>query len=114
MGIQAFEDSVDHLNKEWKQSHRPFEMTVKLIDDKNSILSSIISISTFRTKIYLYMERGHYEIECVGNDAIFPRIQKCNLTFAEMIEVGEFIDMFEMNNTLYLDYIVKSSQIIKR
>ena len=31
-----------------------------------------------------------------------------------MIEEGEFIDMYEMNNTLYLDYILKSKQILKR
>ena len=34
MGIQSFEDSFNQLNKKWKHFHRPFEMTVKLIDEK--------------------------------------------------------------------------------
>ena len=36
IGIEAFENSFNELNKEWGHSHRPFEMTVNLIDDKKA------------------------------------------------------------------------------
>ena len=113
VGIEAFENSFNKLNKDWGHSHRPFEMTVKLIDDKKASLSfNYIYQNIQDEKIGLHA-KGHYEIECIDNCEKFPRIQKCDLTLLEMIEVGGFIDMYEMNNTLFKDYILKAEQIAK-
>jgi hypothetical protein len=114
VGIQAFEDSFNQLNKERKHSHRPFEMTVKLIDDKKSTLSFNYIYQHVQNGNIVFHAKGHYEIDCIDNGENFPRIQKCDLTLLEMIEVGEFIEMYEMNKILYLDYLRKSEQIIKR
>lgn len=50
---------------------------------------------------------------CIDDDEKIPRIQKCDLTLLEIIEVGGFIDMYGMNNALYLDYKLKAAQIVK-
>jgi hypothetical protein len=113
VGVRAFEDSFNELNKEWKHSHRPFEMTVKLIDDKRSTLSFNYIYQHVQNGNIVLHAKGHYEIECIDNGENFARIQKCDLTLLKMIEVGGFIDMLEMNNTLYLDYKLKSEQIVK-
>lgn len=113
VGIEAFEDSFNELNKEWGHSHRPFEMTVKLIDDKKASLSFNYIYQHIQNGSIVLHAKGHYEIDCIDNGEKFPRIQKCNLTLLEMIEVGGFVDMYEMNKTLYLDYKLKSEQIIK-
>ena len=113
VGIEAFEDSFNELNKEWGHSHRPFEMTVKLIDDKKASLSFNYIYQHIQDGSIVLHAKGHYEIDCIDNGEKFPRIQKCNLTLLEMIEVGGFVDMYEMNKTLYLDYKLKSEQIIK-
>ncbi|MBE0392852.1 nuclear transport factor 2 family protein [Flavobacterium sp. PL002] len=112
-GVAAFENSFNELNKDWGHSHRPFEMTVTLIDDTTASLSfNYIYQHVQDGKIVLHA-KGHYEITCIDNGEAFPRIQKCNLSLLKMIEVGGFIDMFEMNKTLYLDYQLKAEQIIK-
>lgn len=114
VGIEAFEDSFNELNKEWGHSHRPFEMTVKIIDDKRASLSFNYIYQHVQNGSIVLHAKGHYEIDCIDNDEDYPRIQKCNLTLLEMIEVGGFIDMYEMNKTLYLDYKLKAEQIIKK
>ena len=114
IGIEAFENSFNELNKEWGHSHRPFEMTVNLIDDKKASLSFNYIYQHVQDGNIVLHAKGHYEIECVDNGEKYPRIQKCNLTLLEMIEVGGFVDMLEMNKTLYLDYKLKSEQIIKK
>ncbi|QVY66955.1 nuclear transport factor 2 family protein [Polaribacter sp. Q13] len=113
IGIEAFENSFNELNKEWGHSHRPFEMTVNLIDDKKASLSFNYIYQHVQDGNIVLHAKGHYEIECVDNGEKYPRIQKCNLTLLEMIEVGAFVDMLEMNKTLYLDYLLKAEQIIK-
>ena len=113
IGIEAFENSFNELNKEWGHSHRPFEMTVNLIDDKKASLSFNYIYQHVQDGNIVLHAKGHYEIECVDNGEKYPRIQKCNLTLLEMIEVGGFVDMLEMNKTLYLDYLLKAEQIIK-
>ncbi|WP_165733640.1 nuclear transport factor 2 family protein [Polaribacter sp. 20A6] len=113
IGIEAFENSFNELNKEWGHSHRPFEMTVNLIDDKKASLSFNYIYQHVQDGNIVLHAKGHYEIECVDNGEKYPRIQKCNLTLLEMIEVGGFVDMLEMNKTLYLDYLLKAEQILK-
>ncbi|AUC23820.1 hypothetical protein BTO15_17705 [Polaribacter sejongensis] len=113
IGIEAFENSFNELNKEWGHSHRPFEMTVNLIDDKKASLSFNYIYQHVQDGNIVLHAKGHYEIECVDNGEKYPRIQKCNLTLLKMIEVSRFMDMLEMNKTLYLDYLLKSEQIIK-
>ena len=113
IGIEAFENSFNELNKEWGHSHRPFEMTVNLIDDKKASLSFNYIYQHVQDGNIVLHAKGHYEIECVDNGEKYPRIQKCNLTLLEMIEVCGFVDMLEMNKTLYLDYLLKAAQIIK-
>ena len=113
IGIQAFENSFNELNKEWGHSHRPFEMTIKLIDDNKATLSFNYIYQHIQDGNIVLHARGHYEIECVDNGEEFPRIQKCNLTLLEMIEVGGFIDMYEMNDALFKDYKLKAEQILK-
>jgi hypothetical protein len=113
IGIEAFENSFNELNKEWGYSHRPFEMTINLIDDKKASLSFNYIYQHVQDGNIVLHAKGHYEIECVDNGEKYPRIQKCNLTLLEMIEVGGFVDMLEMNKTLYLDYLLKAAQIIK-
>jgi len=93
VGFQAFEDSFNELNKDWGHSHQPFEMTVKLIDDKKAILSFNYIYQHLQDEKIVLHAKGHYAIECVDNGEKFPRIQKCNLSLLEMIEVGGFIDM---------------------
>lgn len=114
IGVQAFEDSFNELNKNWGHSHRPFEMTVKLVDDNKAILSFNYIYQHVQDGNIVLHAKGHYEIECVDNGEKFPRIQKCELKLLEMIEVGGFIDMYEMNNTLYLDYNLKAKQIANK
>ena len=113
IGVEAFENSFNELNKEWGHSHRPFEMTVNLIDDKKASLSFNYIYQHVQDGNIVLHAKGHYEIECVDNGEKYPRIQKCNLTLLDMIEVGSFVDMLEMNKTLYLDYLLKAEQIIK-
>ena len=113
IGIQAFENSFNELNKAWGHSHRPFEMTIKLIDDNKATLSFNYIYQHIQDGNIVLHARGHYEIECVDNGEEFPRIQKCNLTLLEMIEVGGFIDMYEMNDALFKDYKLKAEQILK-
>ena len=113
VGVAAFEDSFNELNKEWGHSHRPFEMTVKLIDDTKASLSFNYIYQHVQDGNIVLHAKGHYEMECIDNGEEFPRIQKCNLTLLEMIEVGGFVDMYEMNKTLYLDYKLKAEQIVK-
>lgn len=114
IGVQAFEDSFNELNKNYGHSHRPFEMTVKLVDDNKAILSFNYIYQHVQDGNIVLHAKGHYEIECVDNGEKFPRIQKCELKLLEMIEVGGFIDMYEMNNTLYLDYNLKAKQIANK
>ena len=113
IGINAFEDSFNQLNKAWGHSHRPFEMTVKLIDDTRAELSFNYIYQHVQDENIVLHAKGHYDIKCVDNGEKFPRIQKCDLQLLEMIEVGGFIDMYDMNNTLYNDYMLKSEQITK-
>lgn len=113
VGVAAFEDSFNELNKEWGHSHRPFEMTVKLIDDTKASLSFNYIYQHVQDGNIVLHAKGHYEMDCIDNGEEFPRIQKCNLTLLEMIEVGGFVDMYEMNKTLYLDYKLKAEQIVK-
>ena len=113
VGVEAFEDSFNELNKKWGHSHRPFEMTVKLIDNKKASLSFNYIYQHIQDGNIVLHAKGHYEIDCIDNGEKFPQIQKCNLTLLEMIKVGGFIDMYEMNKTLYLDYKLKSEQIVK-
>ncbi|MCL5244296.1 hypothetical protein M4I21_00640 [Cellulophaga sp. 20_2_10] len=114
VGIAAFEDSFNQLNKEWGHSHRPFEMDVKLIDNTKAILSFNYIYQHVQDGAIVLHAKGHYEIECIDNGGEFPQIKKCNLTLLEMIEVGEFIDMLAMNTTLYQDYKLKVEQISKK
>ena len=113
VGIEAFENSFNELNKDWGHSHRPFEMTVKLIDEKKASLSFNYIYQHVQDGNIVSHAKGHYEIECIDNGEKFARIQKCDLTLLEMIEVGGFIDMYEMNNTLFEDYKLKAEQIAK-
>lgn len=113
IGLDAFENSFNELNKDWGHSHRPFEMTVKIIDDTKALLSFNYIYQHVQDGNIVLHAKGHYEIECIDNGEEFPRIKKCNLTLLEMIETGDFIDMLQMNNTLYLDYKSRSQQIIK-
>ncbi len=113
VGVQAFEDSFNELNKDWGHSHRPFAMTIKLVDKQKAALSFDYIYQHLQDGNIVLHAKGHYEIECVDNGDNFPRIQKCNLTLLEMIEVGGFIDMYEMNNALYQDYKLKAKQISK-
>ncbi|AXT52939.1 hypothetical protein D1818_19725 [Aquimarina sp. BL5] len=113
VGIQAFENSFNELNKDWGYSHRPFEMTVKLINDKKASLSFNYIYQPVQDGNIVLHAKGHYEIECIDNAEKFPRIQKCDLTLLEMIEVGGFIDMYNMNNALFNDYKLKAEQISK-
>jgi hypothetical protein len=111
VGIQAFEDSFNQLNKDFSHSHRPFEIVVKLLDENKAELSFNYIYQHVQDGNIVLHAKGHYEINCIDNGEKFPRIQKCNLTLLEMIEVGGFIDMLEMNNALYEDYMLKSEQI---
>ncbi|WP_452231859.1 hypothetical protein [Lacinutrix sp. MEBiC02595] len=113
VGVEAFENSFNTLNKEWGHSHRPFEMTIKLIDDKKATLSFNYIYQHIQNGSIVLHAKGHYDIDCIDNGEKFPRIQKCNLILLEMIEVGGFIDMYEMNKTLYLEYKLKAEQIVK-
>ncbi|WP_452228810.1 hypothetical protein [Lacinutrix sp. MEBiC02404] len=113
VGVEAFENSFNALNKEWGHSHRPFEMTIKLIDDKKATLSFNYIYQHIQNGSIVLHAKGHYDIDCIDNGEKFPRIQKCNLILLERIEVGGFIDMYEMNKTLYLDYKLKAEQIVK-
>jgi hypothetical protein len=113
VGVEAFENSFNELNKAWGHSHRPFEMTVKLLDDKKATLSFNYIYQHIQDGNIVLHAKGHYEIECIDNGEKFPRIQKCDLTLLEMIEVGGFIDMYEMNNALFKDYKLKAEQISK-
>ena len=88
-------------------------MTVKLIDDKKASLSFNYIYQHVQDGNIVLHAKGHYEIECIDNGEKFPRIQKCDLTLLEMIEVGGFIDMYEMNNALFKDYKLKAEQIEK-
>ena len=112
VGIEAFQDSFNTLNKDYNHSHRPFEIIVKLIDDtKASISFNYIYQHVQDGKIVLHA-KGHYDITCIDNGEKFPRIQNCNLTLLEMIEVGGFIDMYKMNDLLFQDYMLKAEHII--
>ncbi len=112
-GVDAFEDSFNQLNKEWGHSHRPFEMSVELIDEtKASLRFNYIYQHLQEDKIVLHA-KGHYDILCIDRGERFPQIQKCNLSLLEMIEVGGFIDMYAMNKALYEDYVLKADQVAK-
>jgi hypothetical protein len=113
VGVPAFEASFNELNKKFGHSHRPFEMSVELVDDKKATLSFNYIYQHVQDGNIVLHAKGHYEIECIDSGENFPRIQKCNLTLLEMIEVGGFIDMLEMNKTLSADYQLKSEQIVK-
>ncbi len=113
VGIQSFEDSFNELNKNWGHSHRPFEMTVKLVDDEKATLSFNYIYQHVQDGNIVLHAKGHYEIECIDKGEKFPQIQKCNLSLLEMIEVGGFIDMYDIHNALYKDYKLKAEQIVK-
>ena len=113
VGIDAFQNSFNELDKEWGHSHRPFEMTVKLVDDNTATLSFNYIYQNVQNDSIALHAKGHYEIECIDDGGKFPRIRKCDLQLLEMIEVGGFIDMYELNNKLYLDYQLKAAQIVE-
>ena len=113
VGIQSFENSFNELNKNWGHSHRPFEMTVKLVDDEKATLSFNYIYQHVQDGNIVLHAKGHYEIECIDKGEEFPQIQKCNLSLLEMIEVGGFIDMYDIHNALYKDYKLKAEQIVK-
>lgn len=113
VGIQSFEESFNELNKKWGHSHRPFEMTVEFVDETKSTLSFNYIYQHIQEGNIVLHAKGHYEIECIDNGENFPRIRRSNLTLLEMIEVGGFIDMLDMNKTLSEDYKLKAEQILK-
>jgi hypothetical protein len=84
-------------------------MSVELVDDKSN-LKFQLHLSACSRWEYRTHAKGHYEIECIDSGENFPRIQRCNLTLLEMIEVGGFIDMLEMNKTLSADHQLKSGK----
>lgn len=114
VGVAAFEDSFNALNKEWGHSHRPFEMSIELIDETKASLSFNYIYQHLQEGEIVLHAKGHYEITCIDNGERFPRIQKCDLQLLEMIEVGGFIDMYDMNKALYEDYLLKAHQVVKK
>jgi len=111
VGIQAFENSFNELNKSWGHSHRPFEMTVELEGDTDAKLSFDYIYQHVQDENIVLHAKGRYVIKCIDEGGQFPRIQKCDLQLLNMIEVGGFIDMYELNHKLYLDYLLKAEQI---
>jgi hypothetical protein len=69
------EASFNELNK-IGHSHRPFEMSVELVDDKSN-LKFQLHLSACSRWEYRTHAKGHYEIECIDSGENFPRIQRC-------------------------------------
>ena len=109
--VAAFKNSFDTLNKDWSHSHRPFEMTVTLIDNTKATLSFNYIYQHVQDGKMVLHAKGHYDIVCIDNGNALPQIQKCNLTLLNMIPVGGFIDMQPLNTALHLDYLLKATQI---
>lgn len=81
VGVVAFEDSFNELNKEWGHSHRPFEMTVKLIDDTKASLSFNYIYQHVQDGNIVLHAKGHYEMECIDNGENFREFKNASLHY---------------------------------
>ena len=108
VSIEAFEQSFNELDKQWRHSHDPGQMTVKIIDYKKSQLSFDYVYQNLQGETMALHAKGHYEIVCIDEGGELPKIQKCDLTLIEIIKDGKFNDLYEKNHRTYLDYFEKS------
>jgi len=113
IGVHAFEQHFYTIsNDKYKVSDRPFEMSVKLLDDNIAILNfNFIYQNVIDGEMVLHA-KGNFEVNCIDKGEEYPRMQTCNITVLEMIYVGDFIDMSAINKALYLDYKLKAKQIL--
>ena len=108
IGVEAFGESFDNLDRNWKHSHDAGPMTLELLDDRRARLSFDYIYQNLQGDNLALHVKGHYEIVCIDDDEEFPRIQTCDLTIVEMIEGGEFIDLFDKNDGLFREHLAKA------
>lgn len=105
IGVEAFEESFNNLDRTWKHSHDAEAMTVTLIDDETAQLSFDYIYQNLQGDTLALHAKGHYEITCIDKGERYPRIQKCDLTIVEMIEGGSFNDVLEKNLQLHDEHM---------
>lgn len=74
IGLEAFHNSFNELNKEWKHSHNPSDMSIDIIDETNAKLSFDYIYQHVQGKQMVLHAKGHYEIIVVDNGEEYPRI----------------------------------------
>jgi hypothetical protein len=104
VGLPAFNDSFNKLNKTWRHSHNASQMTVTIMDKTRLKLSFDYIYQHVQGKKMALHAKGHYEIIVVDNGETFPRIQKCDLTLLGLIKGGKFVDLYKKNNHKFLMY----------